>query len=171
MTEQEIIALILDIEKDDADVQNRYEKSELIEAIKILYGIAPMTPTEKKPYDFRYTANEKQMEEQLSENKWERQWEGLREAYGELEERYREALKDYEALREQMQELQQKNGALKKALDEKIKHQGGSRTKYSESQRKAIVEYYNNGGTYRSTAKHFGISTNTVGRILHEAEE
>ena len=51
-------------------------------------------------------------------------------------------------------------------------HQGGRRDKYTQEQRQAVIDFYQQDGeTYVSTAKHFGMSTNTVGRILREQEE
>lgn len=61
---------------------------------------------------------------------------------------------------------------LEAQLAEKIRHQGGRRDKYTKNQRKAISDFYAQPGeTYQSTAAYFGISTNTVGRILKEAHE
>lgn len=108
----------------------------------------------------------------IAQEEWKEKFEKKQNEYEELEESRDRIQNDYDDLYDQMEDLRKENDELRKALNEKIKHQGGSRTQYSPSQRRAIVEYYQKDGeTYKSTAEHFNISTNTVGRILKEYQD
>jgi hypothetical protein len=62
-------------------------------------------------------------------------------------------------LRARVDELEQRLASIPKA---------GRPDVYDADFRARVKEYYNNGHTYRETANKFGISTNTVGRILKE---
>ena len=90
------------------------------------------------------------MERQLTETENER--DKLMSAKEALED-------DLHQLRIRVDELDQKRASEPKA---------GRPEVYDADFRARVKEYYNNGHTYRGTANKFGISTNTVGRILKE---
>ena len=90
------------------------------------------------------------MEQQLAETEAER--DNLREKNEELEE-------ELELTQERMEELEHKLNATPKA---------GRPDKYDAKFRAEVRAYYHDSHTYRETADHFNISTNTVGRFLKE---
>jgi len=97
-----------------------------------------------------FTHRMRDMERQLTETENER--DKLMSANEALED-------DLHQLRIRVDELEQKLASEPKA---------GRPEVYDADFRARVKEYYNNGHTYRGTANKFGISTNTVGRILKE---
>lgn len=97
-----------------------------------------------------FTHRMRDMERQLTETENER--DKLMSANEALED-------DLHQLRIRVDELEQKLASEPKA---------GRPEVYDADFRSRVKEYYNNGHTYRGTANKFGISTNTVGRILKE---
>lgn len=83
------------------------------------------------------------MEQQLTETELERD---------NLKEELQQAL-------ERIDELEQKLAVIPKV---------GRPKKYDAEYRAKVRDYYNDGHTYRETAEHFKISSNTVGRFLNE---
>ena len=88
------------------------------------------------------------IERQLTETEEER--DRLKESNEELEERL-------QFLQERVDELEQELSCIPKA---------GRPERYDADFRARVKQYYMDGHTYRETAKHFSISTNTVGRFL-----
>ena len=97
-----------------------------------------------------FTHRMRDMERQLTETENER--DKLMSANEALEN-------DLHQLRTRVDELEQKLASEPKA---------GRPEVYNADFRAHVKKYYNNGHTYRGTANKFGISTNTVGRILKE---
>ena len=95
-----------------------------------------------------FTHRMRDMERQLTETEEER--DRLKESNEELEERL-------QFLQERVDELEQELSCIPKA---------GRPERYDADFRARVKQYYMDGHTYRETAKHFGISTNTVGRFL-----
>lgn len=95
-----------------------------------------------------FTSRMRDKERQLTETEEER--DRLKESNEELEERL-------QFLQERVDELEQELSCIPKA---------GRPERYDADFRARVKQYYMDGHTYRETAKHFSISTNTVGRFL-----
>ena len=91
-----------------------------------------------------------EMERQLTETEEER--DKFQAENEELEEKL-------QCLQEHVDELEQDLADMPKA---------GRPERYDKDFRVRVKAYYNDGHTYRETAGHFNISTNTVGRFLKE---
>ncbi len=92
----------------------------------------------------------REMERQLTDTEAER--DKLQAENEELEEKL-------QCLQEHVDELEQDLADMPKA---------GRPERYDKDFRERVKAYYNDGHTYRETAGHFNISTNTVGRFLKE---
>ena len=90
------------------------------------------------------------MERQLTETEKERD---------KLQEKNEELDETLQCLQDRVDELEQGLADMPKA---------GRPEKYDADFRAKVKAYYNDDHTYRETAGHFKISTNTVGRILKE---
>ena len=97
-----------------------------------------------------FTHRMRDMERQLTETENER--DNLMATEKVLED-------ELHQLRARVDELEQRLASIPKA---------GRPDVYDADFRARVKAYYEKGSTYRETASHFGISTNTVGRILKE---
>ena len=98
-----------------------------------------------------FTSRMREMNQQLAKTEGER--DNLREINAELED-------SLQQLQGRVDELEQELAGVP---------QVGRPERYDASFRARVKAYYEEGGhTYRETARHFNISTNTVGRFLKE---
>lgn len=85
-------------------------------------------------------------------------------AMKKIEQQLTDTENERDRLQEDCDELEERVKEIEAQLENR--HAGGRPKQYDSQFRARVIAFYQAGHTYVETAKHFGVSTNTVGRFL-----